>query len=123
MLTGAGLMAAILNEPGFSLPYHELYIYLARGFGSITCSWMNDSGLWIVGRLSGFTEKQTLATWTPMLTLIALVGLVQTMIMAQFFPLIPSVPAAAPGIEAAYVAPTPEPDASSRAFIASVDPL
>ncbi|MCD8533979.1 MAG: GntP family permease [Verrucomicrobia bacterium] len=123
MLTGAGLMAAILNEPGFSLPYHELYIYLAIGFGSITCSWMNDSGFWIVGRLSGFTEKQTLATWTPMLTLIALVGLVQTMIMAQFFPLIPSVPAAAPGIEAAYVAPTPDPDAASRAFIASVDPL
>ncbi len=87
MLTGAGLMAAILNQPGFQLPYHELYIYLAIGFGSITCSWMNDSGFWIVGRLSGFTEKQTLANWTPMLTIIAVVGLLQTWVMSELLPL------------------------------------
>lgn len=87
MITGAGLMAAILSQEGFSLPYNELYIFLAIGFGSITCSWMNDSGFWIVGRLSGFTEKQTLSTWTPMLTLIALVGLGQTWLMSEFLPL------------------------------------
>ncbi len=87
MITGAGLMAAILGQEGFTLPYNELYIFLAIGFGSITCSWMNDSGFWIVGRLSGFTEKQTLLTWTPMLTLIALVGLGQTWLMSEFLPL------------------------------------
>lgn len=87
MITGAGLMAAILSQDDFSLPYNELYIFLAIGFGSITCSWMNDSGFWIVGRLSGFTEKQTLATWTPMLTLIAVVGLLQTWVMSEVLPL------------------------------------
>lgn len=87
MITGAGLMAAILSQEDFVLPYNELYIFLAIGFGSITCSWMNDSGFWIVGRLSGFTEKQTLSTWTPMLTLIAFVGLGQTYLMAKFLPL------------------------------------
>lgn len=101
MLTGAGLMAAILNQPGFELPYHELYIFLAIGFGSITCSWMNDSGFWIVGRLSGFTEKQTLANWTPMLTLIAVVGLLQTWAMSEVLPL----------KSAAQILPTQEPTA------------
>ena len=29
---------------------------------------MNDSGFWVVGRLSGFTEKETLKTWTVVVT-------------------------------------------------------
>lgn len=85
MITGAGLMAAVIGD-GSALDYHPLYIFLAVGFGSITCSWMNDSGFWIVGRLSGFTERETLRTWTPMLTLIAVVGLIETLVVSMIFP-------------------------------------
>ena len=28
---------------------------------------MNDSGFWVVQRLSGFTEKETLRTWSVLL--------------------------------------------------------
>ena len=90
MIVGAGLMAGVIHNPAFpvDLPYHDLYIFLAVGFGSITCSWMNDSGFWIVGKLSGMTERETLKTWTPQLTIISLVGLGQILLCAKYLPLL-----------------------------------
>lgn len=87
MITGVGLMSAVIGD-GSGLPYHPLYIFLAIGFGSITLSWMNDSGFWVVQRLSGFTEKETLRTWTVLLTAIALVGLVEILIFSRILPLV-----------------------------------
>ena len=52
-------------------------------------SWMNDSGFWVVQRLSGFTEKETLKTWTVMLTAISVAGLLQVLVMAKVLPMIP----------------------------------
>jgi GntP family gluconate:H+ symporter len=86
MVTGVGLMAAIIGD-GSSLPMHPLYIFLAIGFGSMIASWMNDSGFWVVGRLSGFTEAETLQTWTVLTTFISVVGLIQTMIVSFILPL------------------------------------
>lgn len=85
MITGVGLMAAILGD-GSELPYHKLYIFLSIGFGSITLSWMNDSGFWVVQRLSGFTEKETLKTWSILLTVISLAGLMICLIASAFIP-------------------------------------
>ena len=85
MITGVGLMSAVIG--GVELDYHPLYIFLAIGFGSITLSWMNDSGFWVVQRLSGFTEKETLKTWSVLLTAIAVLGLVQTLIFSKILPL------------------------------------
>lgn len=88
MITGVGLMSSVIGD-GSSLPYHSLYIFLAIGFGSITLSWMNDSGFWVVQRLSGFTEKETLKTWSVMLTAISLLGLIQILIFSTLFPMKP----------------------------------
>ena len=88
MITGVGLMSSVIGD-GSSLPYHSLYIFLAIGFGSITLSWMNDSGFWVVQRLSGFTERETLKTWSVMLTAISLLGLIQIMIFSTLFPMKP----------------------------------
>ncbi|MDH5397926.1 MAG: GntP family permease [Cyclobacteriaceae bacterium] len=90
MITGAGLMAAVigsLEAGGGGLNYHPVYIYLAVGFGSITCSWMNDSAFWIVGKLSGFTEKETLGSWTVMLTIISVAGLIQVLLLSVLLPM------------------------------------
>ena len=95
MITGVGLMSSVIGD-GSSLPYHSLYIFLAIGFGSITLSWMNDSGFWVVQRLSGFTEKETLKTWSVMLTAISLLGLIQIMIFSTLFPMKPEAPAPEP---------------------------
>jgi GntP family gluconate:H+ symporter len=86
MITGVGLMSAILGD-GSLLSYHPLYIFLAIGFGSITLSWMNDSGFWVVQRLSGFTEKETLKTWSILLTAISLLGLIICLVSSTLIPL------------------------------------
>jgi gluconate:H+ symporter, GntP family len=88
MITGVGLMAAILGD-GSGLAFHPIYIFLAVGFGSIICSWMNDSGFWVVCKMSGFTERETLKSWTVLLTMISVVGLLQTLVAVAIFPMPP----------------------------------
>ena len=87
MITGVGLMAAVIGD-GDALGYHKAYVFLAIGFGSITLSWMNDSGFWVVQRLSGFTEKETLKTWSVLLTAISLLGLFLCLLGSAFLPLV-----------------------------------
>lgn len=87
MITTAGIMYAIIQS-GVELPYHPIYIYLAIGFGSIAVTWMNDSGFWIVGKLSGMTEKQTLRSWSMLLFTLGFTGGVQVLLLSYIFPLI-----------------------------------
>ena len=86
MITGAGLMASIIGD-GDALVYHPVYIFLAIGFGSITLSWMNDSGFWVVQKLSGFTEKEMLKTWSVLLTVISVAGLLLSLVGSNLIPL------------------------------------
>ena len=86
MITGAGLMASIIGD-GSALPYHPVYVFLAIGFGSITLSWMNDSGFWVVQKLSGLTEREMLKTWSVLLTLISVVGVFLSFVGANLLPL------------------------------------
>ncbi len=87
MITSAAIMAALIG-PNANLPYHPIYILLSIGFGSLFISWMNDSGFWVVTRMSGFTEKEGLQTWTVLLAIIALVGLLQVMLLSWILPLV-----------------------------------
>jgi GntP family gluconate:H+ symporter len=87
MITSSAIMAALIG-PEVRLPYHPVYILLSIGFGSMFISWMNDSGFWVVARMSGFTEKDCLQTWTFLLAIIALVGLVQVMFLSWILPLV-----------------------------------
>lgn len=86
MITSASILLALVGT-GADLPYHPVYILLAIGFGSGFVSWMNDSGFWVVARMSGFTEKEALKTWTVILATMAVVGLVEVLILATVLPL------------------------------------
>lgn len=91
MITSSSIMAAIIyNEDGsmIDLPYHPMYILLAIGFGSACISWMNDSGFWVVAKMSGFTEREALNTWTLMLAIIAVIGLFEVLILSTILPLV-----------------------------------
>ena len=67
-----------------------MYIFLAIGFGSMICSWMNDSGFWVVGKLSGFTEKETLKTWTVQVTVASIAGLIECLVLSSVLPFKPA---------------------------------
>ena len=86
MITTTGMMASVIGD-GTSLTYHPIYIYLAIGCGSGMISWMNDSGFWVVCKLSGMTEKETLKTWTLSLAVISIAGLALTMLVSAILPL------------------------------------
>ena len=69
------------------LPFTPMYVFLAIGFGAFCCSWMNDSGFWVVSRLGGMTERETLRSWTVTLTAGSVAGLLLTLLFARLLPL------------------------------------
>ncbi|WP_245189334.1 GntP family permease [Lunatimonas salinarum] len=85
MIAASSIMAGIM-QVGPEMEFHPIYLLLAMGFGSVFLSWMNDSAFWVVARMSGFSEKETLKTWTVLLGLIGVAGLLQVMLMAWLFP-------------------------------------
>lgn len=86
MLATAEMVYPLLSG-GEALPYHPVYIFLAIGFGGMIGSWMNDSGFWVVGRLSGFTEQETLKSWTVVVTVNSVIGLLVCLVGAWLLPL------------------------------------
>ena len=85
LITASSIMYAIIGN-GADLPYHPMYILLAIGFGGLFISWMNDSGFWVVAKMSGFTDKETLQSWTILLASIAILGLVQVILLTYLLP-------------------------------------
>lgn len=86
-ITGAGLIVSIAGPTGFTVD--PLYIFLAIGFGSKGLSWMNDAGFWIVTRMSALTQTEMLRTWSPLLTLISVFGLIEVLIVSTIWPHLP----------------------------------
>jgi GntP family gluconate:H+ symporter len=85
MLTTAAMIYPIMSAA--QLPYHPVYIFMSIGFGAMMLSWMNDSGFWVVGKLSGFTEKETFKTWTIVVSVNSLAGLLACLILSAVAPL------------------------------------
>ncbi len=85
MLTSSSIIYPLITAT--PPPYNIIYVYLGIGFGALSVSWMNDSGFWVVSKLSGFTERETLASWTVLLFAISLIGLLTTLIFATLLPL------------------------------------
>lgn len=90
MLTTAAMIAPML-DPNLSdtpLTFHPLYIYLAIGWGAMGFSWMNDSGFWVVNRLSGMTQGETLRSWSILTTCLSIAGLITTYLASLLLPLV-----------------------------------
>ena len=83
MLTGAGIVAAIL--PGIDLSMLEkTFIMMAIAAGSIVLSHVNDSGFWLVNRILGQSVQQTLKSWTIQSTLISITSFTLIFVIYQF---------------------------------------
>jgi len=90
MLTASAIFWPMIDPAtGVELAFHPMYLYLAIGFAAFTVSWMNDSGFWVVTRLSGMTEKESLKSFTVLLTVISLFGGICTLIGSIVFPMKP----------------------------------
>lgn len=86
ILTGSAIVASAVPDLG-ALPYHPGYLFAAVGFGSMAGSWMNDSGFWVVGRMAGFNEGQTLRVWSIAAAAVGAFGLVWVLLLSAVLPL------------------------------------
>ncbi len=86
MITASGILSGLATSQ--SLEFHQLYLGLAIACGSKLIPWMNDSGFWIVCKMSNLTENEALKTFSPLLTIMGITGLIVIMIGAKLFPLI-----------------------------------
>lgn len=86
MITTSGMLAAML-EGSSGLGCHPVYLAIAVGAGSLVGSWMNDSGFWIVAKMGGLTEAETLKTWTPLLAVLGCTAMLVTTVLALLVPL------------------------------------
>ena len=86
MITASGILAGMAGS--MELGYHQLYIGLAIACGSKLIPWMNDSGFWIVCKMSNLTEKEALKTFSPMLSIMGVTGLIVVYFAAQIWPLV-----------------------------------
>lgn len=86
MMTAVGILGGLAQSG--SLPFHPVYLALAIGCGSKPVAWMNDSGFWVITRMSGMTEGEGLKFVTPMTTLMGVVGLIVTIAGAMLFPMV-----------------------------------
>lgn len=86
LITASGILSGMaLNS---NLGFHPIYIALAIGCGSKLVPWMNDSGFWIICKLSNLQEKEALKSITPLLAVMGMVGLVIIMLSAKIWPLV-----------------------------------
>jgi Gnt-I system low-affinity gluconate transporter len=83
MITAAGIIAPVINELGLNDPQRALVV-LAIASGATLLSHVNDSGFWLVGKYFGMNEKQTLQSWTVMESIIAVCGLIFTLLASLF---------------------------------------
>ena len=86
IITSAGVLQGVYAAGGAGLP-HPVYAALACGGGSLVISWMNDSGFWVVSKMGGFSERETLATWTVVAALAGTTGFLGALVLSWVLPL------------------------------------
>lgn len=85
MIVASGMIAGIIS--GQTLPFHPVYLGTAIGSGSLLGSWMNDSGFWVFAKMGGLTEGEALRSWTVLLSVLAISGLLFTLLLSQLLPM------------------------------------
>ena len=83
MVTSIGIVGGLVEQ---GLGVHPVYLALAIGCGAKPIPWMNDSGFWVVGKLSGFTEAETFKTFSIVIALQGICGGIAVLALAYFFP-------------------------------------
>ena len=87
MITSIGIVSPLAAS--MQMPYDPVYLALAIGCGSKPMPWMNDSGFWVVGRMSGMSERETLSTFSVCLTIMGFAGFATVLLASRVLPLMP----------------------------------
>lgn len=83
MVTAAGLLSPLVTSSG-TPPISLALLTISIASGATVLSHFNDSGFWLVSRYLGLTEKDTLRSWTVMVTVIGATGLACVLLISLF---------------------------------------
>lgn len=88
MIVSSSLVASIAlplaaNE---TLGFHPAYLVPVIGSGSLMGSWMNDSGFWVFAKMGVLTEGETLRSWTVLLSILSVSGLLISLLLVTLVP-------------------------------------
>jgi len=83
MVTSIGIVGGLVEQ---GIGIDPVYLALAIGCGAKPIPWMNDSGFWVVGKLSGFTEAETFKTFSIVIALQGVFGGIAVLTLAYFLP-------------------------------------
>jgi GntP family gluconate:H+ symporter len=86
MVTAIGVTSGLGGTAGFG--FHPVYLAIVIGCGSKIFPWMNDSAFWIITKMSGMKEKETIRFFSYLLTVMGVAGLIIVMIASSLFPLV-----------------------------------
>ena len=84
MITAGGILQGFAEAP--DLPFHPVYLAMAIGAGSKPIAWMNDSGFWIMCKMSGMTESEGLRTVSPLTIAMGISALFWTVLFSVIWP-------------------------------------
>ena len=85
MITAVGVLSGLASSG--ALGFHPVYLALAIGCGSKPIAWMNDSGFWVICKMSGMTEAEMLKSVTPMTALMGVSGLGAVIVGVTLWPM------------------------------------
>ncbi len=83
MVTAIGILSGIGSA---DLQFHPVYLAMAIGCGSKIFAWMNDSAFWIITKMSGMNEKETVRHFSMLLVVMGFSGLIAIMILSRVLP-------------------------------------
>ncbi len=85
MITTAGIFAGVASQ---GIGCHPVYLALSIGCGALPIGWMNDSGFWVVTKMSGMKEMEGLRYITTTLAVMGVVGFLVILVAATLFPMV-----------------------------------
>ena len=85
MVTAIGVIGGMAQA---DLAFHPVYIALAIGCGSKVFAWMNDSAFWIITKMSGMEEKETIRHFSLLLLVMGFSGLLAVMVLSKLAPFV-----------------------------------
>lgn len=87
IITSASVIAGIYAGGDPALLPHPVYAALAAAGGSLVISWMNDSGFWVIAKMGGLNNSETLRMWTGTAAAVGTTGFLAAVLLSWFLPL------------------------------------
>lgn len=87
IITSASIIAGLYAGGDPALLPHPVYAALAAAGGSLVVSWMNDSGFWVIAKMGGLDNADTIRMWTGTAATVGTAGFLIAVVLSWLLPL------------------------------------